>query len=421
LRGETDIKSDIYYSDQFVNHYYNEIIRFWNQLNFIIKKTLRSVGDYDLKQNEMAKLLYATYRIFFENTSKKKILHELPNFENNLAFLEKLFTFSWKIALKGKSLEEKLSIKEAIPRFLIEHLKPVMPYDFLIKNIKKLNEYNKNRKIYFRINSLANIDNPKVLIKSIKENFQGNGIQIKADPDIPELYLTTNKNKNIILKKGYYKTGKIIFQDKASAAVVYLLSPQPNEIICDICAAPGIKTSLISQYSTNNAKILAIDIDLKRLRIAQNLIARLWVKNALFINSDGIKMPIRYDFLFDKVLVDAPCTGSGALLAQPELKWRQNSRFIKHNIFLQEKLIHQGLKILKPGGTFVYSTCSLYPEEGELQIMKHLDKLEPLEIPKWISSSYQIKGKKIEGTGRLFPAIHNTQGFFIAKFKKKLK
>ncbi|MFX0057620.1 MAG: RsmB/NOP family class I SAM-dependent RNA methyltransferase [Candidatus Hodarchaeota archaeon] len=369
----------------------------------------------------MAEFLYATYRIIHEKSSITTILSELPNLETDLMFLDKLYTFSWKIALQGKKSEEKLSIRLAIPRFLINHLKSVMDSNFLQENLRYLNDYNKNRKIYFRINSLADINNPKTLIKTIKSDYQESSIKLAEDPDIPELYYTLKKSKRIILENRYYREGKIIFQDKASATVIYLLHPQPNELICDLCAAPGIKTSLIAQYSKNKARICANDISFTRLSIAQQLLTKLYVKNTLFINTDSINAPIRHDFLFDKILIDAPCTGSGALLTHPELKWRQSPQFLHQNVILQDKLIHQGLELLKPGGIMLYSTCSLYPEEGELQIMKYLDNLEPLEIPKWLSPCYQINNTLIEGTGRLFPSIHNTQGFFIAKFKKKPK
>jgi len=421
LRGETEIKSNEYYSDPIISHYYNEIIRYWSQLNYIIKKTLRSLDNSNLREIEKAKLLYMTYRIIHEKSSKQELLSELSIFKSDITFIDKLYTFSWKIALENKNTDERLSIEKAIPQFLIEHLKPVMSYDLFIDTIKNVNNYNLDNKLFFRINSLANIENPKILLDSIKESFHKNRIIINKDLEIPELFFTLNKYKKRILKTHYYKNGKIIFQDKASATVIYLLSPQPGEIICDMCAAPGGKTSLISQYSKNKSRIIAIDINTKRLRIAQRLLNKLFVKNSFLINTDSINTPISYDSLFDKVLIDAPCTGSGALLTQPELKWRQNSEFLHQNVVLQEKLIHNGLKLLKPGGTIVYSTCSLYPEEGELQIMKFLNDLEPLKIPKWLSPCYKINNLQIEGAGRLFPSIHKTQGFFIAKFKKKLK
>jgi 16S rRNA (cytosine967-C5)-methyltransferase len=143
------------------------------------------------------------------------------------------------------------------------------------------------------------------------------------------------------------------------------------------------------------------------------------VLNSHLINSDSIKLPVRFTNFFDKVLIDAPCTGSGTFSTNPELKWRQNEGFLHQNIVLQEKLLKSALKLLKPSGILVYSTCSLYPEEGELQVLKILDNFEPMELPNWFSPSYKIKNQQISGTGRLFPAIHQTKGFFIGKFKKK--
>jgi 16S rRNA (cytosine967-C5)-methyltransferase len=117
-------------------------------------------------------------------------------------------------------------------------------------------------------------------------------------------------------------------------------------------------------------------------------------------------------------LLDAPCTGSGTFSTNPELKWRQNEGFLHQNIVLQEKLLKSAITLLKHSGILVYSTCSLYPEEGEYQVLKILKHLKPMELPKWFSPSYKVDDQQIPGTGRLFPVNHNTKGFFIAKFKK---
>jgi 16S rRNA (cytosine967-C5)-methyltransferase len=150
-----------------------------------------------------------------------------------------------------------------------------------------------------------------------------------------------------------------------------------------------------------------------------SLLNQLNVLNVHIINTDSIAFPIRFQNYFDKILLDAPCTGSGTLLTNPELKWRQNEKFLHQNVVLQKKLLQSALKILKPGGILVYSTCSLYPHEGEYQILDILNSLEPLDLPKWFYPSYKIDGNTIQGTGRLFPSVHHTQGFFIGKFKKK--
>ena len=151
----------------------------------------------------------------------------------------------------------------------------------------------------------------------------------------------------------------------------------------------------------------------------KKLLKDLNVLNCFLINLDSIEPPFRFENYFDRILLDAPCTGSGTFLKSPELKWRQSENFLHQNTVLQKKLLKSAIEFLKPNGILVYSTCSLYPEEGEYQILDNLDKLQPLPLPNWFSPSYVIEDSIVPGTGRLFPSTHKTQGFFIGKFKKK--
>jgi 16S rRNA (cytosine967-C5)-methyltransferase len=225
--------------------------------------------------------------------------------------------------------------------------------------------------------------------------------------------------KSKVLKSYLYQKGDLIFQDKASAAVVNILDPQPKELICDMCAAPGIKTSYIAQKMRNQGKVIAGEFLNTRIRIMIQLLKHLNVINTYLLNIDSIAFPLRFQNMFDRILLDAPCTGSGTFLANPELKWRQNPKFLHQNILLQKKLFQSALNLLKPGGILVYSTCSLYLEEGEHIIMNFLNQLEPQDLPTWFSPSYKINGSRLPGAGRLFPSKQKTQGFFVGKFKKK--
>jgi len=199
------------------------------------------------------------------------------------------------------------------------------------------------------------------------------------------------------------------------------MDPQENDKICDLCAAPGMKTSLIAQNSQNKANIVALDFNLARLKQIKPMMQKTSSENYHIIHGDGLNPPIRETkgIFFDKILLDAPCTGSGTFSSHPELKWRQNQKFLNQNVFLQRKLIDKAFNMLKPGGILLYSTCSLYPEEGELQIIKVLDKFDIEKLPSWISPSYKIDKTALSRVGRFFPIIHNTNGFFIAKLKKK--
>ncbi|MFX1496640.1 MAG: RsmB/NOP family class I SAM-dependent RNA methyltransferase [Promethearchaeota archaeon] len=365
-------------------------------------------------------ILYSIYRLIFEKASIQSIVSELNLQDDFVHFLNRLKTFSWKSALNTKTKFERLSILEAIPNFFIEHLTPIMNFDTIKKNIRYMNQFTDQDSITFRINTLTTETNSlQSLMSSIKEDLKKIDIKIWKDKDISNIFHTSYKNKRKILRSRCYRNAEIIFQDKATSAVVELLSPMPDEVILDMCAAPGIKSSLIAQLTNNQANIICNDFAQVRLEFMGKFLNFLRVSNSFLLNSDAIHLPIKKIIKFDKVLIDPPCTGSGTFLLNPELKWRQNQSFLKQNLLIQEKLIKTALTYLKNNGVLVYSTCSLYPEEGELQIMKFKELLEPLPIPKWFSPSYKINNQILKGTGRLFPAIHKTQGFFVGRFKKK--
>lgn len=406
-----------------IYHYYIEIVRNWNKLNFIVNKTLRSLKINDVEDKlEFAKYLFSAYRIIWENALLEDINTEI-SLKNSRIF-SRFKTFSMDKALDGKSKEERLSIQEAIPTFVIQHLSNVMSIDFLRDNIKAMNRIGEKKdftvymnKTIEKILNLCAIGNLQKFI-NLKEPL------FRKDPNISFIYNIPSKYKSEIINSDLYKSGDLIIQDKASATVVYILFPQPNEFICDMCAAPGMKTSLISHYTenisnSNKTKIIASEFLLNRAYQMKDLMNRQNISNSYIINTDSIKLPVRFKNIFDKVLLDAPCTGSGTFLTNPELKWRQNEKFLSQNVILQKKLLKSAVDLLKTDGILVYSTCSLYPEEGEFQILDIVDKVEPMELPKWLSPSYEIEGKILQGTGRLFPSVHQTQGFFIGKFKKK--
>ncbi|MFX1454442.1 MAG: RsmB/NOP family class I SAM-dependent RNA methyltransferase [Promethearchaeota archaeon] len=396
-------------------HYYNEIVRYWNKINFI-----RSRVDLNPKTEsniDLSKKIYCVYRIFWEKASNQTILRELEDIDRS--FLKNIKNFSWKKALAGKTEKEKLSICESIPTFMIDCLLPVMKYGFLKDNLKYMNGLNINTIAYLRLNTLNSNFTLEDLFSLVKRELKNENIKYKEDSDIPFLIYIPMSMKSKIIRNYLYQEGYILFQDKASIAVIQALSPQVRDFICDMTAAPGIKTSLMAQNMKNSGRIIAGDFKFNRLKVMKELLQTLNVSNTYIVNIDSIKTPIRFENCFDRILLDAPCTGNGTFLANPELKRRQNSRFLHQNMLLQEKLFEKALKLLKQDGVLVYSTCSLYPEEGEYLISKFINRLEPLELPDWFSSSYTLNNSILPGTGRLFPSIQHTQGFFIGKFKKK--
>jgi len=411
--GEIISKSKLLSLNEKTLHYYYEIIRYWNQLNFILSKTLRSFdgGKKSLDINP-SYFFYAIYRIINEQALPDQVLVELDLKKEKIFILNRIKTFSWNTALKNKSKTERLSIEKAIPSFFIEKLLKVMKIEEISANIDYMNNIGENDDFTFQI--LSSKDQDKII-----ENLKSKNIPVYPDPNIPRLFFSQQKYKKYILSSKWYREGKILFQDKSSAAIADVLSLEQSYFYWDACIAPGVKSIAISKASEDKFKMIGGDFDVNRLYQSKNLLLKYKVDNINLCQMDSIQPPFRFMNFFDKILIDAPCSGSGTFRNNPELKWKQSRYFLKTTTTIQEKLLATTLKYLKPNGILVYATCSLYPEEGELQLTKFIDDLIPMTLPNWFSKSYKINGIYIRGTGRLFPAIHQSQGFFIGKFKKK--
>ncbi|NVM01702.1 MAG: RsmB/NOP family class I SAM-dependent RNA methyltransferase, partial [Candidatus Helarchaeota archaeon] len=213
-----------------------------------------------------------------------------------------------------------------------------------------------------------------------------------------------------------YKKGLYYIQTKSSAVVTHVLDPQPNELILDICAAPGGKSTHIAQLMKNTGKILALDLSFRRIKEIKLKLKLLNIKNIELIQTDSLKIPIRIKA--DRVLVDPPCTGTGAYGSRPLARWKINIKKLKNFTNLQWKLLVSGASQVKKDGILVYSTCSILIEENEAIVKRFLKKYTNFKILPALPH-IGIKGYlDCENCKRLFPHLHESEGFFIAKFQK---
>jgi len=407
-------------------HYFIEIVRYSNQIRFIANKTRRSIPEH--RKLEIGYYLYFVYRYFWEKGSYEEIIadinHEISSEDKKtlLAFYNRLLTWDWDISFQNKSRIEVLSIKYASPTFFIQKLLPVLDYRQIQQNIVAMDQRSRKGTIYLRINDLKKSDNEIIDGKDFFINyFDKKGVRLKSVENYPLLLQVKVRDKMKIVTDSYYKQKNLLFQEKASVASVYLLEPQSGEIIADLCAAPGTKTSLVSQMLTGESTIIAGDYHHQRMNDMVTFLPSLGINDVHTIQWDGIQPPLMEESV-DRILLDAPCTGSGTFTSNPELKWRQSDKFLRRNVLLQHELLKAAIRLLKVGGTLVYSTCSLYPEEGEYQIQKLINSSKKqvtlTSVPSWLPPSYKINGSYIEGAGRFLPSEHNTIGFFVAKLIK---
>ena len=180
-----------------------------------------------------------------------------------------------------------------------------------------------------------------------------------------------------------YTDGLWVVQDRSSQWVSPLLNPMKGEKILDACSAPGSKTTHLAQLANDEAEILAVDRSEKRLKILQSNLERLNIKSVKTLKADATSLiDIKPNLLsyFDKILIDAPCSGIGTLARNPDSRWSLSKDKINQLILLQERLLESILPLLKRNGTLVYSTCTICPEENNFLIKRFLSKNKEIKL-----------------------------------------
>jgi len=262
------------------------------------------------------------------------------------------------------------------------------------------------------------------------------GWKLQKIEGLKDVYFVNNKDKNEVSKSKEYEDGKFYIQNLSSILSVYILDPKENENILDMTASPGSKTTLISSLTNNNTSITANDIDEQRIKKLKNVLYQFGSKQVEVINEDGVNLGNIYPNHFDRVILDAPCSGEGRIYLagrKPLRFW--SIKLINAMVKTQMKLIDSAFKSLKTGGTLIYSTCTLEPEENEGVItyllkkynnakivnIECIENLKPLlkdkiirGITKWSGNTYH---KNISKSIRIIPSPE-MMGFYIAKITK---
>jgi len=222
--------------------------------------------------------------------------------------------------------------------------------------------------------------------------------------------------------------GYFYIQDLASMLPPLALQPTENDLVLDLTAAPGSKTTQIAALMQNKGTIIANELKMNRLKILAANLEKAGVTNTIITRKDAIAFCSRIaketDIRFDKILLDAPCSGEGTLRTDTKTFYMWNPKMIKKFSRIQKKLLATALAVLKPGGTLIYSTCTHAPEEDEEIISFALDnfpvKVESISLPikcrpgitKWNNKTFH---KDVEKACRIYPHDNNTEGFFLAK------
>ena len=267
-----------------------------------------------------------------------------------------------------------------------------------------------NLKSAIRVNTL------KITEESLVKILKGKGVKLEKIPYLDNAYFYESRFS--LASTPEYLFGYFYIQDAASQLAVKALDPKPGELVLDMCAAPGGKTSQISMMMKNTGTIIALDVKTERINSMKNNLERLGCKNVLIYNKDA-EYASDLGLKFDKILLDAPCSGNFCI----DNEWFTKRKISDFNekAFIQKRLLQTGVRCLKQGGTLVYSTCSLEKEENEevIEWAMHELGVELIDLNLGIGEPGLTETTSV--TRRLWPNRTSTQGFFVAKLLKEME
>ena len=313
-----------------------------------------------------------------------------------------------------------ISIKFSLPLWLSKKWNHAFGFEKVCRLCQQINTI---PQITLRTNTLKN--NRQSLAKEL--SFVAKNIQLTdyasqgisfTNPSIPIQEFET------------FKLGLFQIQDEAAQIVTDFLAPLPNEKILDACAGLGGKTGHIAQLMENKGTIIASDVDPKKLESLELESKRLGIDIIHTKPLNLLKTSIKdFNFYFDRVLIDAPCTGLGVLRRNPDTKWDRSKNDIARLSGQQKKMLNSAANLVKPGGLLVYAVCSCEKEENEDVIHHFLNKRKDFSIDKdFKSNNYDSLITSLidslitrEGFLKTYPDANNMDGFFAARLKRKIK
>lgn len=395
-----------------------ETLKRLNLLDEVAKAALAGEGSLeDLGARARAFLRLFAYRAVVEGASRRELASFVLSAREALGkgtlrpierALGRCTTLSLDDVLASRSGDERLALELCVPTWLLRLLCRDLGRQVAIGLLKASLVQAPS---YVRVNTLRGEEG------EILASLEQEGIVLEPVEGLRHVYKVVEAGKPIILTDAY-KEGLVYPQDKASCLAVEVANPRPGQVVLDVCAAPGAKTTYMAQLMGNRGLIISIDFSRRRLGAWRKLVARMGVKVAFPILADArFQLPTR--LRADVVLLDLPCTSTGAFAKTPSAKWRLGPRSPKNMAKVQARILRASAEHVKPGGVLIYTTCSLLVEENE-RVLEGFLRANPdfeLERPEPFLGLPGLRG--LSKAQRLYPHIHECDGYFIAKLRRE--
>ncbi|MGB9740557.1 MAG: RsmB/NOP family class I SAM-dependent RNA methyltransferase [Candidatus Bathyarchaeales archaeon] len=328
----------------------------------------------------------------------------LKGVEHVLGFL---LTQNPEVVMDGLGDEERVALSTFHPTWFVKYCFRVFGR---VEAIKILEANIQPPPTYIRLNTL------KADEDTILKELKGEGVKVEKVTLLKYAYRVLGVEKPLTRLESFRK-GLFYIQDKASCFAAEVASPRPDMVVLDVCAAPGAKTTYLAQLMQNRGTIYSIDYSKRRMDIWRGEVNRMGVKIAVPIIADACN-PLPVNLEADIVILDPPCTSTGAFGKLPSAKWRLTRRSVDKMAEIQWQMLCSCAEKVKPGGKLVYSTCSITVEENEMLIERFL-KLHPEFLLIDVTPKIGLPGLRgMEKCMRLYPNVHACNGFFIAQLSK---
>jgi 16S rRNA (cytosine967-C5)-methyltransferase len=253
--------------------------------------------------------------------------------------------------------------------------------------------------------------------EEILAKLEAEGVKVEKVEPLSHTYRVLSA-KTPLNRIDTYRLGFFYIQDKASCFAAEVADPKPDQTVLDVCAAPGAKTTYLAQLMQNRGVIYSVDFSKRRMKTWRQEVGRMWVNIAEPMLADA-RNPLPFNLEADVVILDPPCTSTGVFAKLPAAKWRLTPKSIQKMVDVQWMIFHNLADKVKPGGVLVYSTCSVTVEENEMTVQRFLEMHPEFSLAD-IKPDMGLPGLLgLDKCRRLYPHLHRSNGFFIAKLGKK--
>ena len=394
-----------------------ETLRRRNTIDSLLNHVLAARSLSDFKSRVQAFLRLYAYQVLFEGArceeavsmarTGRSILgwRELNNVEEGMG---RILSGQLNDVLKGTVDEGRVALQTYNPTWFAKYCYKMFGRSEALKFLQSVSE---SPRTYIRVNTIKGSE--KECLRALSQE----SVMTEKEPLLKHTYRLLRSRKPLA-QTNSFRAGSFYVQDKASCLAVEVANPKPGDVILDVCAAPGAKTTYMAQLMKNLGAIYSIDYSRRRMSAWKHEMKRMGVENTQPVIVDAQK-PLPVDVEADLVILDPPCTSTGAFGKTPSAKWRLSKQSVFNMAKMQWNMLNNCAEKVKTDGHLVYSTCSISLEENEMLLERFLkwnmnfrlvDAVPRIGLP-------GLRGQDL--CQRLYPHLHHCNGFFVAKMMKK--